>query len=182
MSDLRPQEEKTHMHSCLVVQPIHEDGIRRLEEAGITARYASNADMATVAREIGEASAVITRDAGLTAEAIGRAARLAVIANHGIGTNKIDVAAAGLAGIPIVYTPHANARSVADSRRPTVPVCQTPITQTASKPSADHRSMVSAGTSASSAKAECSAISFFPISISGFMGASESSCIPFVVP
>lgn len=114
MSDLRPQEEKTHMHSCLVVQPIHEDGIRRLEEAGITARYASNADMATVAREIGEASAVITRDAGLTAEAIGRAARLAVIANHGIGTNKIDVAAAGLAGIPIVYTPHANARSVAE--------------------------------------------------------------------
>jgi D-3-phosphoglycerate dehydrogenase len=102
------------MKTCLVVQPIHPDGIARLEAAGITTCYASSSDMKVVVAEISGADAVITRDAGLSASAIAAAPRLQVIANHGIGTNKIDVAAATKSGIPIVFTPHANARSVAE--------------------------------------------------------------------
>ena len=102
------------MPTCLIVQPIHEAGVKRLEEAGIATRWASAQDMATVAAEIGDADAVITRDAGLDRAAIDAAGKLVVIANHGIGTNKIDVAHATGLDIPIVYTPSANARSVAE--------------------------------------------------------------------
>ncbi|MBA2964450.1 MULTISPECIES: hydroxyacid dehydrogenase [Ramlibacter] len=102
------------MPSCLVVQPIHPSGIRKLEAAGIEVRRASCADMATVAQEITGCAAVITRNAGLDTAAITAASSLRVIANHGIGTNKIDVAHATGLSIPIVFTPFANAWSVAE--------------------------------------------------------------------
>lgn len=102
------------MPVCLVVQPIHPSGVTKLEAAGIEVRRASSADMATVAREIVGCDAVITRNAGLDTAAIKAATSLRVIANHGIGTNKIDVAHASALSIPIVFTPFANARSVAE--------------------------------------------------------------------
>ena len=102
------------MPTCLIVQPIHPSGIAMLQAADIEARKASSADMAVVAREIAACDAVITRNAGLSRAAIDAATRLAVIANHGVGTNKIDVARATELAIPIVFTPFANARSVAE--------------------------------------------------------------------
>lgn len=102
------------MPECLIVQPIHPAGIEALEAAGITARRASAQDMATVAREIGNADAVITRDAGLNAAAMDAAPKLKLISNHGIGTNKIDVAHATALNIPVSFTPTANAVSVAE--------------------------------------------------------------------
>ncbi|HSV81898.1 MAG TPA: hydroxyacid dehydrogenase [Ramlibacter sp.] len=102
------------MPSCLVVQPIHPSGVRKLEAAGIAVRRASSADMATVRREIADCDAVITRNAGLDTEAVLAGGRLRVIANHGIGTNRIDVPCATELRIPIVFTPFANARSVAE--------------------------------------------------------------------
>ena len=102
------------MSDCFIVQPIHPAGVERLRAAGIEARFASAPDMATVAAEIGDAVAVITRDAGLTAAAIAAAPKLAIIANHGIGTNKLDIPAANARAIPIVNTPTANVQSVAE--------------------------------------------------------------------
>lgn len=102
------------MPECLIVQPIHQAGIDALEAAGITARRASAQDMETVTREIGNADAVITRDAGLNAAAIDAAPSLKLISNHGIGTNKIDVAHATALNIPVSFTPTANALSVAE--------------------------------------------------------------------
>ena len=43
-----------------------------------------------------------------------RARNLKVIAKHGIGCNTIDVAAAKARGIQVIYTPTANADSVAE--------------------------------------------------------------------
>ncbi|NYE25032.1 hydroxyacid dehydrogenase [Pigmentiphaga litoralis] len=102
------------MPVCLIVQPIHPSGVERLTAAGVECRMASSPDMATVAREIADCDAVITRNAGLDTAAITAARRLQVIANHGIGTNKIDVAHATDLAIPIIFTPSANARSVAE--------------------------------------------------------------------
>lgn len=102
------------MPVCLIVQPIHPSGIAMLEAAGIRTRKASSADMAVVARDIADCDAVITRNAGLDTAAIDAATHLKVIANHGVGTNKIDVAHATELAIPIVFTPTANARSVAE--------------------------------------------------------------------
>ncbi|MDF1585188.1 hydroxyacid dehydrogenase [Marinimicrococcus flavescens] len=100
--------------TCLIVQPIHPAGLLRLRAGGLEPRHASTDDMATVAREIGEAVAVITRSAGLDAAAMDAAPALRVIGNHGAGTNAIDTAHAARLGIPVVVTPGANAVSVAE--------------------------------------------------------------------
>jgi len=102
------------MPDCFIVQPIHQAGLDRLREAGVTPRFASAHDMATVAREIPGCVAVVTRNAGLDAAAMDAAPTLKVIANHGVGTNKIDLKHASSLGIPTVFTPTANGRSVAE--------------------------------------------------------------------
>jgi D-3-phosphoglycerate dehydrogenase len=99
---------------CLVVQPIHPVGTERLLAAGFTPRPASSTDMATVAAEVGDAIAVITRSAGLNAAAMNAAPRLRVIGSHGVGVNAIDVAQATELGIPVVNTPDANLGAVAE--------------------------------------------------------------------
>lgn len=100
--------------TCLIVQPIHPAGLLRLREGGLEPRQATEDDMATVAAEIGQAVAVITRSAGLDAAAMDAAPALRVIGNHGADTNAIDAAHAAALGIPVVTTPEANAVSVAE--------------------------------------------------------------------
>lgn len=102
------------MKPCLIIQPIHEAGIAALERIGLSPRFASQPDMKTVAREITDAVAVITRNAGLNREAISEAKELRVIGNHGVGVDPIDVAYATEQGIPVVNTPFTNAQSVAE--------------------------------------------------------------------
>lgn len=98
---------------CVIAQPIHPIGAERLAAAGIEVRQAASPALDDLRAAIGEADAVIVRDR-LPAELIDRAPRLAVIANHGTGTDKIDVAHAHAHGIPVVYTPDANVRAVAE--------------------------------------------------------------------
>jgi D-3-phosphoglycerate dehydrogenase len=102
------------MPDCLIVQPIHARGIAVLRHAGITPRLASAFDMATVAAEVGDAVAAITRNAGFSRAALDAAPRLRVIGNHGIGTDPVDVAYATELGIPVVNNPTANVISVAE--------------------------------------------------------------------
>jgi D-3-phosphoglycerate dehydrogenase len=99
---------------CLIVQPIHAVGSELLGAAGFTPRLASKPDMATVAREIGDAVAVFTRSAGLDAAAMDAAPRLRAIGSHGVGVNAIDVAHATALGIPVFNTPDANRVAVAE--------------------------------------------------------------------
>lgn len=99
---------------CLIIQPIHPVGLKRLEAAALTPRLASRSDMATVAREIADATAIITRSAGLTAAAMDAASALRVIGSHGIGVDAIAVDHATAIGIPVVNTPEANRLSVAE--------------------------------------------------------------------
>lgn len=100
--------------NCLLIQPIHPLGIAQLEQSGIQVRHASHSDMPTVAQEITTADAVITRNAGLNRFAIEQARHLKVIGNHGTGLDPVDVECATELGIPVVYTPYANAESVAE--------------------------------------------------------------------
>lgn len=98
----------------LLIQPIHRRGNELLEAAGLTVQSASASDMVTVAREIGDAVAAITRNAGLDAAAMAAAPRLRVLGNHGVGVDPIDLEAARRLGIVVVNTPGTNARSVAE--------------------------------------------------------------------
>lgn len=100
--------------ACLIVQPIHPIGLEQLRAAGLTPRLATRADMATVAREIGDVTAVITRSAGLNAAAMDCAPSLRVIGSHGVGVDAIAVDHATALGIPVVNTPEANRASVAE--------------------------------------------------------------------
>ena len=63
---------------------------------------------------IEEIDAIIVRGASVTEEMMDRAKKLKVIAKHGIGCNSIDVEAAKQRGIQVIYTPTANADSVAE--------------------------------------------------------------------
>lgn len=100
--------------TCLIVQPIHAAGLDRLVQAGIRPVPASASDPGTVLREIGAACAVITRNAGLSAEAMAAAPGLKVVAVHGTGTDAVAVGAAAARGITVCNTPGANAQSVAE--------------------------------------------------------------------
>ncbi|MBB2203041.1 hydroxyacid dehydrogenase [Gluconacetobacter tumulisoli] len=102
------------MTGCFIVQPIHPDGVARLEAAGIPVRFASSPAMNVVAREIGSACAVITRDAGMDAHAIAAAGALRIIASHGAGVNRIDFDQARARSVIVTNTPGTNARSVAE--------------------------------------------------------------------
>ncbi len=102
------------MKTCLVVEPIHPTGIAMLDAAGVRVRALGLAERSRVAAEIASVEAVITRSSGLSASEIEAGERLLVIGNHGVGTNRIDVAAASRLGIAVVNTPGANAQSVAE--------------------------------------------------------------------
>jgi len=99
---------------CLLVQPVHEAGRRRLEEAGIETRLAAAPDMATVMGEIVDCDAAITRDAGFSRAAMEAGGRLKAVVSHGAGFDTIDIAAASELGILVANTPGANAQSVAE--------------------------------------------------------------------
>jgi len=101
------------MPFCLIAQPIHPIGTALLEQAGFSVRTASAPDLDTLAREIVDADAVLIRDA-LPAWVMDRAPHLKVIANHGTGTDAVDVAHATERRIPVVYTPEANVQAVAE--------------------------------------------------------------------
>ncbi len=99
---------------CLIVQPIHPAGIAILAQAGIEVVAATQFDMHTIADEIVDCDAAITRNAGLDRAAMQAAAKLRVLGNHGIGTDPVDVVYATEIGLPVVFTPYANVQSVAE--------------------------------------------------------------------
>lgn len=99
---------------CLLVQPIHQAGIKILEDAGLVVKTATSAAMDVVAAEIAGADAVITRNAGLDQGAMAAAPKLKVLGNHGTGYDRVDVGYATKIGLPIVNTPYANVQSVAE--------------------------------------------------------------------
>ena len=96
---------------CLINHPIHPIGAEMLQAAGFTVRQPKNP--AALREEIVEADAAIVRD-GLTAELMDLAPRLAVIDNHGSGSDRIDVAHAARLGIPVTCTPGSNSQAVAE--------------------------------------------------------------------
>ena len=100
------------MHAtCVIAQPIHPIGSELLRAAGFAVQEPKG-DRA-LEKAIANADAAIVRD-GFSAASMDTAARLLVIANHGTGTDRIDVEHASSLGIPVTHTPGVNARSVAE--------------------------------------------------------------------
>lgn len=98
----------------LVVQPIHEEGIKLLKSAGLEVIYASNPDPKVVAGEIKGIDGVIVRTAPFNKDVIENADKLKVISRHGVGVDNIDIEEASKRGIFILNTPGVNDISVAE--------------------------------------------------------------------
>jgi D-3-phosphoglycerate dehydrogenase / 2-oxoglutarate reductase len=92
----------------LMTEEMHPDGmalLRRFAEVVIAP------DLPSVIRE---ADGLIARTQPVPGNLIREAARLRVIGRHGVGYDNIDIAACLERGIPVVYTPDANAVTVAE--------------------------------------------------------------------
>lgn len=102
------------MTDCLIVQPIDATGVVLLRDAGLIVHEAASTDFMALLPHLATARAVITRNHGLSAEAIAAAPALRVIGVHGTGTDQVDRRATGARGIAVVNSPGTNAQSVAE--------------------------------------------------------------------
>lgn len=102
------------MFQFLLVEPIHEAGLRVLQEAG-QVRLASDPSEATLLREVGDCDGLIIRSRGrVTRNLLAHAPRLRVVGRHGVGVDNVDLAAATEFGVQVVNTPQAVVESVAE--------------------------------------------------------------------
>ena len=99
---------------CLITQPIHPDGLALLRASAIEPVLAPSTDTATLSRLIVGCEAVITRDAGVSAEVFAASDVLRVVVIHGTGHDAVDKPAAAARGVVIANTPGVNAQSVAE--------------------------------------------------------------------
>ena len=100
-------------YSVVLADPIHEQGIAILEQIA-TVRQASQDGGVPLADQLREVHAVVTRLTKVTPDLIDAAPALRAISRHGVGVDSVDVAYATSRGIPVLYTPAANAESVAE--------------------------------------------------------------------
>jgi D-3-phosphoglycerate dehydrogenase len=87
--------------------------MRLLTEA-FDVQVAPDFSVPTLAREVADCAALLVRSAPIPASVIEAGASLKIISCHGVGVDKIDVAAASRRGIPVAITPYANTVSVAE--------------------------------------------------------------------
>jgi D-3-phosphoglycerate dehydrogenase len=102
------------IHRVHVEQPIHEEALALLRgNAEVSLGFGDGARPLDDAM-LAEIDALLVRTNPLNAEMIDAAPRLRVISRHGVGVDNIDVAVASRRGIPVLITPRANLRSVAE--------------------------------------------------------------------
>ncbi len=103
------------MNVVMLSHPLHSAGMKLLEKQPNTQVLVMNQnDLSVSAKEFQQANAFILRVGKITGEMIRSAPNLKVIARPGVGVDTIDVQAATQLGIPVVVTPGANTRSVAE--------------------------------------------------------------------
>src|SRR3712207_2733405 len=101
-------------HRVYVDGTIHAEALGMLRRSNAEVVSGSGPEAVEMAAALPGAHAVLLRTAPLGAEAIDRARSLRVIARHGVGVDNVAVGAAARWGIPVLITPRANIRSVAE--------------------------------------------------------------------
>lgn len=97
----------------VMTQAVCEEGISKIEEKA-SYYIADNGDPNEYLDEMKDADALIVRIAKCDKNVIENSPNLKVIGRTGVGYDSVDVEAATKAGIPVVITPGANNRSVAE--------------------------------------------------------------------
>lgn len=102
------------MGKVLIPQDIVEAGKALLREHGHEVIVGSASDVETIKREVADCDAILARTATFSAEVLEAGKNLKVIGRHGVGYDNIDIKKATELGIKVVYTPEANANTVAE--------------------------------------------------------------------
>ncbi len=103
------------MPNILVLNPIHQDGIARLQAAPgfhVVPPEALSADGLDTA--LAQADGIVVRGTPVDRALLARAPRLRFVCRHGVGYDTVDVPALTERGIVLAVTPEANAASVAE--------------------------------------------------------------------
>ncbi|MBR9904075.1 MAG: hydroxyacid dehydrogenase [Gammaproteobacteria bacterium] len=100
--------------TCVIAQPIHQDGIKLLHEAGIRVIHAPASDPTSLGSVMSTTDALIVRSAEVNRTMLTQAPRLKLIGVHGVGFNAIDISAATEHGVIVANTPGSNAQAVAE--------------------------------------------------------------------
>jgi len=101
-------------YRVLLLEPIHESGMRKLAEHAELV-LADGLDEEALCRQVRGVHALVVRAGGrITRRVLEAADSLRVIGRHGVGLDNIDLEAARELGVAVVYTPLANAESVAE--------------------------------------------------------------------
>jgi len=98
----------------LLVQPIAEEGVQRLREAGLEVVVAPDTEEKTLLEMVASCDGLIVRTAEISDAVVRAGKKLKVIARHGVGIDKIAVATATELGIPIVNGPYSNLEPLAE--------------------------------------------------------------------
>lgn len=98
----------------VLTHPLSQAGMDVLRESGAALYIANSDDPSTYLDQLQDADAFLVRVGRCTAETIDKCPKLKVIGRTGVGYDNVDVAHATSLGIPVVFTPGANYRSVAE--------------------------------------------------------------------
>jgi len=98
----------------LLYEPMHPEGTRLLGEK-CDVIYAESVEEENLIGQARDVDAIIIRARGSVSKALmDSASRLKAVGRHGVGLENVDLTAARERGITVVYTPAANAQSVAE--------------------------------------------------------------------
>src|SRR5215210_1555086 len=101
-------------HRVYVDGPIHDEALGMLRRTTEVVSRPWPGAAVELGATLPDVHAVLLRTASLGTEAIEGARSLRVIARHGVGVDNVAVDAATRRGIPVLITPQANLRSVAE--------------------------------------------------------------------
>ncbi|HWR09471.1 hydroxyacid dehydrogenase [Sporomusa sp.] len=103
------------MTKVLLVEPVHESGMRILQQAGLEVVVSPSTDTETLIDLVkDDVFGIIIRTSQLESRVLEAGRQLRIIGRHGIGVNNIDLAAADSLNILVANVPDANAYSVAE--------------------------------------------------------------------
>ena len=102
------------MFKVIVAQPIKEAGVKMLEQQGYLVECLSNHDVESLCKAVENADGLLVRDAHVPRQVLESGSSLRVVARHGAGLDRIDLAAATEFGIQVTNAPLANSVAVTE--------------------------------------------------------------------
>ena len=102
------------MKKVLIVDVIHEEGTKYLENNGVSVVMAKRTSLKYLLNQATDVDGIIVRGTKISKEIIEKAKKLKVVGGHGSGFNNIDVDFATKKGILVVNIPDTPTESVAE--------------------------------------------------------------------